>query len=168
MMEVESTRAPDSGWEDGGCSVDSMTTRTSSKLSRSKHERWRGPGSMARRVRRAMKKNGAPKSEWCDGLSDKRILERRDRHRRTASLSLLEEFMLDTRRHESVPVEEMLALALKQPCKLDEPLTADEIASAQVFAVAGGLGAVCGLCNKRLNGVHEKSIPHMQKVKDRV
>ncbi len=42
-----------------------------------------------------------------------RVLELRDRYRRTESSRLLEEFMLDTCRHKSVPVEEMLALALK-------------------------------------------------------
>ena len=46
MMEVESTRAPDSGSEDGGSSVDS-------RLSKSKQESRRGPGRMAKKVRRA-------------------------------------------------------------------------------------------------------------------
>ena len=48
-----------------------------------------------------------------NGQKGSSCLELRDRYRRTESSSLLEEFMLDTRRHKSVPVEEMLALALK-------------------------------------------------------
>ena len=109
MIEVESTRCPDSGSEDGS-SGGSMTTGTTGKLSRSKREHTRGPRRRWKRIVRAMQHNGDPKAEWCSGLSQNKVFE----IRQTPTSNLLEEFMRDCRVHDVVPVEEMLMRSLKR------------------------------------------------------
>ncbi|CAJ1380444.1 unnamed protein product [Effrenium voratum] len=168
-MADASTRASESHVDEDGMSDASAaslgnTTSASSKLSKARNERDRGPKRAAKRIRRAMIKKGMCK-EVVDAMTDQEVLNARETSRRTPFSDLLAEHLGMVSEGAAVTLQERLSAALAVPAGLKDPLKEAELSRAQAFAKpAEGIGGRCKFCGVVWDPCHAQSKNHLKAV----
>ena len=164
-----STRASESHVDEDGMSDASAaslgnTTLASSKLSKARNERDRGPKRAAKRIRRAMIKKGMCQ-EVVDAMTDQEVLNARETSRRTPFSDLLAEHLGMVSEGAAVTIQERLSAALAVPAGLKDPLTEAELSRAQAFAKpAEGIGGRCKFCGVVWDPCHAQGKNHLKAV----
>ncbi|CAJ1375582.1 unnamed protein product [Effrenium voratum] len=158
-MADASTRASESHVDEDGMSDASAaslgnTTSASSKLSKARNERDRGPKRAAKRIRRAMIKKCMCKE-----------VNARETSRRTPFSDLLAEHLGMVSVGAAVTIQERLSAALAVPAGLKDPLAAAELSRAQAIAKpAEGIGGRCKFCGVVWDPCHTQGKNHLKAV----